>query len=274
MDAYAAMPPAHLMIGLVELDVTDAEATISRLQGQGTRVSMFAFVVRSIAVAIAEHPDLNLVQHGKRLVRFDDVDVAVPVEVTTPEGKYPRQVVVRGAQRLTTEQIYACLEQAKHRFSSTGTLGREDRWTRQMMRLFRGLPRFVRIRAARLFLRSAFTIKRQAGTTLVTSVGKFASVPGFAFSFTTGPRAAAFAVGSVVPKPWVREGRVAVRSILSLSIMVNHDLVDGAPAARFCRRLQQLIEAGEGLPVAASEPAQAMQARSGVAQEMPLSSPT
>jgi chloramphenicol O-acetyltransferase len=273
MDAYAALPPAHLMIGLVELDVTDAAAAIARMQRQGTRLSLFAFVIRSIAVAIAEHPDLNLVQHGKRLVRFDDVDVAVPVEVTTAEGKYPRQVVVRSAQRLTPAEIYTCLEQAKHRHGVTGDLGHEDRWTRRMMHVFSWMPRSLRIRAVRLFMRSAFTIKRRAGTTLVTSIGKFATVPGFGFSFTTGPRAAAFAVGTVVQKPWVRGGRIAVRSVLSLSIMVNHDLIDGAPAARFSRRLQQIIETGEGLPLdAVAESAQDVQAQAGVAQEMPVRS--
>lgn len=273
MDAYAAMPPAHLMIGLVELDVTDAAAAIARMQRQGTRLSLFAFVVRSIAVAIAEHPELNLVQHGKRLVRFDDVDVAVPVEVTMAEGKYPRQVVVRSAQRLTPAEIYACLEQAKHRYGVTGDLGHEDRRTRRMMHVFSWMPRSLRIRAARLFMRSAFTIKRRAGTTLVTSIGKFATVPGFGFSFTTGPRAAAFAVGTVVQKPWVRGGRIEVRSVLSLSIMVNHDLIDGAPAARFSRRLQQIIETGEGLPLdAVVEAAQDVQAQAGGTQEMPVRS--
>jgi chloramphenicol O-acetyltransferase len=273
MDAYAALPPAHLMIGLVEFDVTEAAASIARMQRQGTRLSMFAYVLRSIAVAIGEHPDLNLVQHGKCLVRFDDVDVAVPIEVTTAEGKYPRQVVVRGAQRQTPAEIYACLAQAKRHHEVAGDLGREDRWTRRMMQVFGWMPRLLRIRAARLFLRSAFTIKRRAGTTLVTSIGKFAATPGFSFSFTTGPRAAAFAVGSVVQKPWLHRGRIAVRSVLSLSIMVNHDLVDGAPAARFTRRLQQIIETGEGLPPAAvEESAQGMPARAGGAQEMPVRS--
>jgi pyruvate/2-oxoglutarate dehydrogenase complex dihydrolipoamide acyltransferase (E2) component len=248
MDAFAALRPAHLMTALLELDVTEAEGAIARLQREGARVSLFAFVLRSIAVAISEHPDLNLVRHGgRRLVRFDDVDVSVPMEVTTPDGRFPRQVVVRGAQRRSPADVYAELEKARAHYGRTGDTGAEDRWARRMVRLFRRMPRFVRIGVIRLFMRSAFTVKRQGGTTLVTSVGKFASLPGFAFSFTTGPRAAAFAVGSVVQKPWIHRGRIAPRSILSLSIMVDHDLVDGAPASRFARRLQTMIESAEGL---------------------------
>ena len=99
----------------------------------------------------------------------------------------------------------------------------------------------------RVFMRNAFTVKRRAGTTLVTSVGKFASIPGFAFTFSTGPRAAAFAVGSVVEKPCAVGGRIEARSVLSLSVMINHDLLDGAPAARFAARLRTLVESGAGL---------------------------
>jgi chloramphenicol O-acetyltransferase len=247
IDAFAALPPSHPMTALLELDVTEAVRAIAELQRQGTRVSLFAFLVRSIAVAISEHPDLNLVCHGKRLVRFDDVDVSVPVEVTTPDGDFPREVVLRRAQHRSPAEIYAELEAARGQHRKTGAIGAEDRWARRMMRLFSRAPRFARLALMRHLMRDAFTVKRRAGTTLVTSVGKFAAIPGFAFSFTTGPRASTFAIGSVVEKPWVHEGRIAVRSILALGVLVNHDLVDGGPAARFARRLQALVESAEGL---------------------------
>ncbi len=235
------------MTALLELDVTDTLSAIERLKQEGTRVSLFAFVVRSIAVAISEHPDLNLVCHGKNCVRFDDVDVSVPIEVSTEEGNLPRNVVLRRAHRRSPADLFAELEEARHRHGRTGEVGDEDRRTQRMMRLFSWMPRFVRLAVMRLLMRNAFTIKKMAGTTLVTSVGKFAAIPGFVFTFATGPRAATFALGSVVDKPWINQGRVTVRSVLALSIIVNHDLVDGAPAARFARRLQQLIETGEGL---------------------------
>lgn len=63
MDAFAALPDGHPMVGLLELDVTEALGAIDRLRDQGQRVSLFSFLVRAIAVAISEHPDLNLVRH-------------------------------------------------------------------------------------------------------------------------------------------------------------------------------------------------------------------
>lgn len=247
MDAFAALPPSHLMIALLEFDITAALAAISELQRQGTRVSLFAFLVRSIAVALSEHPELNLVRHGSRLVRFEDVDVSVPVEVMTPQGNFPREVVIRRAQTRSAPEIYAEIEAARDSYQRTGELGAEDRFSQRMMTLLSWVPQFVRIALLRLIMRNAFIVKRKAGTTLVTSVGKFASIPGFAFTFSTGPRAAAFAIGSVVEKPWNHLGQLALRSILAVSVMVNHDLVDGAPAARFAGRLQELIESAEGL---------------------------
>jgi hypothetical protein len=243
IDALGAMPPSHLMYGLLEFDVTRAIQVVEQLRVQGDHVSLFAFILRCIAVAISEHPDMNLVRHGgRKLVRFEDVDIAVPVEVVTAEGRFPRERVVRGAQRLSAQEIYADLEAAKALHRRMGDVGEEDRRLRGMMRALHFVPRFIRLAAMRWFMRSAFSIKEMAGTTLVTSVGKFASIPGFGFSFTTGPRAAAFAVGGVVKKPWVYQDRLELRSVLSLSMMLNHDLVDGAPAARFAARLQELVE--------------------------------
>lgn len=247
MDAFAAIPKGHPMVALLELDVTRALAAIAERRARGERLSLFAFVVQAIAASIAEHPDLNLVRHGRRLVRFEDVDVSVPVEVQTPQGPVPREVVLRRAQHRSVQELYAELEQARERHEATGETSDEDRWARALMRAVRWLPRLLRVALMRGIVGSAFRIKARAGTTLITSVGKFASIPGFSFTFSTGPRAAIFVVGSVSEKSWVHCGQVVPRSILGLSVMVDHDLVDGAPAARFAARLQSRIEAAEGL---------------------------
>jgi pyruvate/2-oxoglutarate dehydrogenase complex dihydrolipoamide acyltransferase (E2) component len=247
IDAFAAIRGGHPMTALLELDVTAALEKLATMQRAGTRVSLFAFIVRSIAVAISEHPDLNLVRHGNRLVRFDDVDVNVPIEVQTPDGPFPRQVVLRRAQHRSAVDLYAELTEARRRNDLQGSTSAEDRWARRMLQAVHWLPPFARVALIRRIMRSAFRIKARAGTTLVTSVGKFAAIPGFSFTFTTGPRAAVFVVGGVTSRPWVVDGCVAPRSVLPLSVMVDHDLVDGAPAARFATRLRELIESGAEL---------------------------
>jgi pyruvate/2-oxoglutarate dehydrogenase complex dihydrolipoamide acyltransferase (E2) component len=43
------------------------------------------------------------------------------------------------------------------------------------------------------------------------------------------------------------EGLIEAREILNLTVLFDHDVVDGAPATRFVRRLLELIESGYGL---------------------------
>ncbi|MBL8923023.1 MAG: 2-oxo acid dehydrogenase subunit E2 [Myxococcaceae bacterium] len=247
IDAFAALPESHPMVAMLELDASRALAAISRRQAAGEQVSLFAFVIHCIATALAEHPALNAVMHGRSVVRFDDVDISVPVEVETDGERVPREVVVRRAQDASPLQVYQQLTQARGAQRTQGTLGREDSFNRRLGRLARWVPRPLRLWLLRRFISDAFRVKRLAGTTLVTSVGKFAAMPGHAFTFTTGPRAAMFVVGGAVERPWVHEGQLVVRQVLSLSVMVNHDLVDGAPMARFATRLQALVESAHGL---------------------------
>lgn len=52
----------------------------------------------------------------------------------------------------------------------------------------------------------------------------------------------------MVDKPVLRGEDLRNHAFLALTVIVNHDLVDGGPAARFAHRLQQLVESATGLP--------------------------
>ena len=56
---------------------------------------------------------------------------------------------------------------------------------------------------------------------------------------------------------WIVDGHIAMRDSLSLTISFDHDIIDGAPAARFTKLLKDLIESGYGLPDSTVEPEQA-----------------
>ena len=43
------------------------------------------------------------------------------------------------------------------------------------------------------------------------------------------------------------DGHIAIREYLCLTVSLDHDPIDGAPAARFVTRLKELIESGFGL---------------------------
>jgi pyruvate dehydrogenase E2 component (dihydrolipoamide acetyltransferase) len=56
------------------------------------------------------------------------------------------------------------------------------------------------------------------------------------------PEAAILGVGRIQPKAVVRDGEIVARQMMTLSLVFDHRLVDGTPAARFLQRIKQLIE--------------------------------
>ncbi len=56
------------------------------------------------------------------------------------------------------------------------------------------------------------------------------------------PDAAILGVGRIVEKPVVKDGNIVVRKMLTLSLVFDHRLVDGAPAAKFLDYICEIIE--------------------------------
>jgi pyruvate/2-oxoglutarate dehydrogenase complex dihydrolipoamide acyltransferase (E2) component len=81
----------------------------------------------------------------------------------------------------------------------------------------------------------------------MTAVGMFGKGSGWAISF--GVHTLDIALGGIVEKPGVVDRRIEIREYLCVTISFDHDIVDGAPAARFTARLKELIESGYGLCV-------------------------
>ena len=54
-------------------------------------------------------------------------------------------------------------------------------------------------------------------------------------------------VGGISQQPRVVDGQVEVRDILNLTLAIDHDVVDGAQAARFAAELREVIETAAAL---------------------------
>jgi pyruvate/2-oxoglutarate dehydrogenase complex dihydrolipoamide acyltransferase (E2) component len=85
-----------------------------------------------------------------------------------------------------------------------------------------------------------------AGTVGMSAVGMFGKGQG-GWGMVPLPFSLGLVVGSTACKPAVVEGRIEPRQILNLTVVFDHDVIDMAPAARFARRLVELIESGYGL---------------------------
>ncbi len=83
-----------------------------------------------------------------------------------------------------------------------------------------------------------------AGTVGVTAVGMFGLRGGW--GLVPMVQSLGLIVGGIARKPAVVDDHVEPREMLSLTLAFDHDVVDGAPAARFVKRLVELIECGYG----------------------------
>jgi len=88
--------------------------------------------------------------------------------------------------------------------------------------------------------------KKSVGTVGITAVGMFGNGAGWGIPPAT-PTPLMMTVGGIGEKPGVVDGHIAIRDYLSLTISFDHEIIDGAPAARFAERLKELIESGYGL---------------------------
>jgi pyruvate/2-oxoglutarate dehydrogenase complex dihydrolipoamide acyltransferase (E2) component len=54
-------------------------------------------------------------------------------------------------------------------------------------------------------------------------------------------------LGSVIKKPIVVNDEIKIREILNMTLLIDHDAIDGAPMARFVKELNRNLETGIGL---------------------------
>ena len=78
------------------------------------------------------------------------------------------------------------------------------------------------------------------GTFTITSLGAF-DIDAFTPVINL-PECAILGVGRIMPKPVARGNEVVIRQMWTLSLVFDHRLVDGAPAARFLQYIKELVE--------------------------------
>ena len=85
----------------------------------------------------------------------------------------------------------------------------------------------------------------QGGTFTISNLGMY-GVDAFQAIVNT-PQAAILAVGRTTLRPWVVDGEVVARPVMTLSVSFDHRVVDGARGAEFLDTLASLIEEPAGL---------------------------
>ena len=238
--------PTHPMYGLLEVDVTVIRKYIAEHKMRnGETLSFTGFLAHCLAQAVEEDKEVQAYRKGHRqLAIFDEVDVGLMIERQRGEKRVLSGHVVRDAGHKTYREIHEEIRLAQ----STPMDSSEElpRWFLTAMLLPWPFSRMVRAIFGWITRRNPRIPVSMVGTVGITAVCMFGKGhSGWGFEVTR--HSLDLVVGSITWKPAVVEGKVEPREILNMTVIFDHDVIDGAPAARFTRRLMELIESGYGL---------------------------
>jgi len=167
-----------------------------------TEVSYTAILMKAVAKSLAEYSIINSTLEGNEIKIFEDVNVGVAV--ATEDGLVVP--VIHNADKKRLEEIDAAIRELTEK-ARQGKLAKED---------------------------------LTGGTFTITNLGMYGVE--FFIPIINPPEAAILAVGRVVEKPVVVDGKIEIKPMMMLSLSYDHRIVDGAPAGEFLRKVKEGAE--------------------------------
>ena len=172
-------------------------------EGPGAfKLSVNDLIIKACAVALRRHPGVNASWTEEAILQFEDVDISVAVAI--PEGLITP--IVRGADRKGLATISNEMKDLGARAKS-GKLKPEE---------FQG---------------GGFSVSNMG----MYGVSHFSAI-------INPPQAAILAVGVGEKRPVVKNDALAIATVMTCQLSVDHRVVDGALSAEFMATLKGLIE--------------------------------
>jgi len=170
------------------------------------RVTVTAFLLRAVALTLAENPAFNAMWNGDVVERWDAINIGVAIA-------------------LDDGLIAPALLDCRDRGIADLAAGLGDLVTR---------TRAGKLRAPEI----------GEGTFTLSNLGMF-DVTAFT-AIITPPQVAILATAKTVERAVVRDGEIVVRKVMTATLSSDHRVVDGVGAAGFLGTLKTLIEAPAG----------------------------
>ncbi len=224
----------HIVHGLLEIDVTGARQRIAdHKEKTGERLSFTAYIINCLAEAVAGDREVQAYRDWRgRLVIYDHVNINTMVEVVKGDCKVPMPYIIKAADLKTYRQIHNEIRGTQVDHEATLKSGFMD-W-------FLFLPGFVRRFFYRFVMRFPQSFRKYSSSVLVTAVGMFGKGGGWGIPLPNFPLTVT--LGGIAEKPGVVDGRIEIREYLDVTLSFDHDIIDGAPAARFTNHFRELVE--------------------------------
>jgi len=233
-----------MMHGLLEVDVTKARAYLREVKARtGASPSFTAFIIACLGRAVDEHKDVHALRKGNQhLVLFGEVDVLTWMEREIAGQPQVLPCIVRAANHKTFGEIHDQIRVAQAQDLAKIEVGGAKASQLLPAWLFRAYFSL----ATRIGKRFPKAWKQSWGTVTISAVGMVGNGAGWGIP-PSSPSICWITVGGIGPKREDLDGQSSTRDYLSLTVSFDHNLVDGAPAARFTERFKELIENGYGL---------------------------
>ncbi|MFT4251773.1 MAG: 2-oxo acid dehydrogenase subunit E2, partial [Caulobacter sp.] len=202
-ESFRDVPHFPLTID-IELDsLLAARAKInSLLEGQGVKVSVNDIVIKAAAVALKRVPEANASYTPEGIAMHKHADIAVAVAI---DGGLITPII-RAAETKGLAQISAEMKDL----------------------------------AARAKAKKLKPEEFQGGTFSVSNLGMF-GIKAFS-SIINEPQGAIMSVGAGEQRPVVKNGQLAVATVMTVTLTCDHRVVDGAVGAKFLAAFKPLIE--------------------------------
>ncbi len=229
----------NIVHGLLEVDVTVPlglmEAYAKRT---GEKPSFTAFVVKCLAGAISRHDHLHAYQDWRgQLVIYENVNIGTMIETQWSGNRVPMPYVFKDANRKDYLSLNQELRTAQRNPLETPAA--------KITPTLLAFPGAIRRMVYWVINRVPGLFRKDSSPVLVTAVGMFGK--GGGWGIPKPSQTLTVTLGGIEKKPAVHEGAIKIRELLNLTLSINHDIVDGAPATRFANELISLMEAGYGL---------------------------
>jgi 2-oxoisovalerate dehydrogenase E2 component (dihydrolipoyl transacylase) len=192
---------------MVEVDVTGLVALRERIkeefvEREGVKLTYLPFIVKAVVEGLKEHPVLNAVWKGDRIVLRKRIDVGVAVDLEdaliVPVIPDADELNILGLARKIDDLV---------RRARSSQLGPDD------------------------VAGGTFTVNNPG------ALGSVVSVP-----IINHPQAAILSADAIVRRPVVLNDAIAVRSIMNMEVSFDHRVLDGGAALRFLNAVKRRLE--------------------------------
>lgn len=241
-DVCAVGLQKHHVAAFIEIDVSASKEKIKQYRKNTGKISFTAWLLKVIGVTLKDFEHVAAYLQGKRkAIIFDEINISMVVEKDLNGQKVPIPLMIEKASERSIESITKQINDAKNQQLSDKDIVLQSKSNR-MEHLYYLLPGFIRRAFWKYLTRHPHFAFGKMGNVAVTSIGMVGKANGWFIPISVHP--VCFGIGNISKKAVVADDTIVIREILNMTVLLDHDVVDGVIMARFISKLTENIEKG------------------------------